>query len=1575
MQQDDPDRRMFDRLMKSEAASFRSPRDAEVFLRAASNYDDKYQLIARMASTTELGRQRLTEAAILCNTSELVNGALLSFLKTLQDPKLSRGTCTQLLNALVLVIVDAPGVLDKVADLAEAGRLTTIAPIGWFVLQAIRARADTREHRAVRRLVVILEGSDVPEARQIAVLLGTSDIEVPAEGGLPGGRHDNDHPDFRFISIIPTVAEIQCNDPYLPNRDTNGATVTSLLDDDSLEREAALLDRQFRLLREDMVGSVRHEINGHDSRAVRFTQASVTGVLLEKGRPACVLVTAYYPQGHRIRGLHGREKLEFAKNAKRILPRDSLVCLMRNDVPVLFGVVRRREAEDLAMEKHSLQVGLAPADGNFDPFLRLVGDASGDLVLMTASSSFFSYEPVLRSLQEMDFVPFAEEIVHVWEPAPAPDMDIGEALVEELFGFDDSQRRAIDAALDQRVSLIQGPPGTGKTYVGAFLARAFVASGDDTILCVCYTNHALDQFLEALLKAGIKQIVRLGGGCKSQILEPYRLERGRSELSKAEGRRLRELFALKDELQRDIADMSEQLSKAGLGQTLSNGGWAVVKDRYPSEVWACFRPQHRRDQFRLAGAAGKPDYLWKRWLKGQGQGDLKGQVAAPTYPEFDVWPLSLADRRTCALEWEEEYVRGPLLDRLSRKLRLYQETDSEIKQLQRVSEVSQLRAARVIGCTTTGASINRTLLDEVSPSIVIVEEAAEILEAHVLTSIGRRCDRLVMIGDHKQLRPKIDQHRLSVESGLGYDLNRSLFERMALRGFPMSTLETQHRMRPELSAIVRAMTYPELKDAPRVSTLPDRVKGLASSLVFIDHHFREAGDGDGSLSKTNKHEADMVTGIIGYLHKQGYAPGRITVLTPYLGQLLVLRKCILAASPGWGVVLGDLDREDLRREGEDPDAAPHVGGASAAPRETVRVATIDNFQGEEADIIVASLVRSNPEGNVGFMSEPERVNVLFSRARFGMIVLGDLTTFAACRKPAGRAMWAKLIALLGRRIYEGLPAVCVSHGTHTSVSSPSEFGIKVPDGGCTLPCGVQLPGCNHPCPLRCHVYDEAHQGVVCRAVVETVCRAGHLVERECSDPAREVCKTCNMLEKIEREAREAEERAQAEHRRLRDKAEIEQRDAQRRRADAEMRIVRGQQLREEKFRTLLAKIEADKLEKLEIARRDGEAADLEAAARDAEAQADNDIALARAAADREMAQLEQKTAAYIARSEARAAEAQQRIADEQRAAAETLERQRAESEARLAAAKEQADAAGTAARAAAQLAALQIHDAETAAVAKFADERRRQEEAASLALAGRDQRIEVIGTPEERQRLANVSRQCCVCFEEHRAMDGLACSGPETHYTCDECFGGHVRSEGSSGETRDARVFCPYRRSGCASEAFSDQIVARHVEPDTFQVYMDALKRVTEVRLAKEMEEQKKQEIRLELDRLQRLSDLERRADQEVRAIRDDILTLKCPRCARAFFDFDGCFALTCSCGCGFCAWCLEDCGTDAHRHVAHCKVGKGQVHSNIAAFHDTHRRRREGLLRAKLQRLPPDVQQLVLKILERDLDDLKMRL
>lgn len=314
----------------------------------------------------------------------------------------------------------------------------------------------------------------------------------------------------------------------------------------------------------------------------------------------------------------------------------------------------------------------------------------------------------------------------------------------------------------------------------------------------------------------------------------------------------------------------------------------------------------------------------------------------------------------------------------------------------------------------------------------------------------------------------MNNYQLTVEKGEGYDLNRSLFERLVLKGYPHETLSQQHRMRPEISALVRHLTYPDLIDAPKTQGRDD-IKGLRSNVTFIHHtepeddlvelnHFGDAGELVGTKSsKKNKHEVQMVLKILRYLGQQGYRTDQIVILTPYLGQLRALQEALKVDNDP---VLNDLDSADLVRAGLVTAAAAKL------VKKPIRLATIgmsrsyfcitsnrdfsDNYQGEESDIVIASLTRSNSDHKIGFMAAAERVNVLLSRARNGLIIIGNAETFQKAKVKEN--VWPKLIEFLSTKgyIYDGLPTRCERHPSRIAdLKYPDDFDQKSPDGGCT----------------------------------------------------------------------------------------------------------------------------------------------------------------------------------------------------------------------------------------------------------------------------------------------------------------------------------------------------------------------------------------------------------------------------------------------------------------------------------------------------------------------------------------------
>jgi hypothetical protein len=111
--------------------------------------------------------------------------------------------------------------------------------------------------------------------------------------------------------------------------------------------------------------------------------------------------------------------------------------------------------------------------------------------------------------------------------------------------------------------------------------------------------------------------------------------------------------------------------------------------------------------------------------------------------------------------------------------------------------------------------------------------------------------------------------------------------------------------------------------------------------------------------------------------------------------------------------------------------------------------TTDNYQGEESDIVVISLTRSNETHDIGFMAAQERLTVLLSRARNAMILVGNAQTLIQSQK--GGLLWQKVFKLLksGSHVFSGFPVYCERHPTRKALlQSSDDFDMLCPDGGC-----------------------------------------------------------------------------------------------------------------------------------------------------------------------------------------------------------------------------------------------------------------------------------------------------------------------------------------------------------------------------------------------------------------------------------------------------------------------------------------------------------------------------------------------
>ena len=461
------------------------------------------------------------------------------------------------------------------------------------------------------------------------------------------------------------------------------------------------------------------------------------------------------------------------------------------------------------------------------------------------------------------------------------------------------------------------------------------------ILVICFTNHALDQFLEDLLDIGIPaaSMVRLGSKFTPRT-HPLTLREQSNTY-----RLSREAWAIIENIRDEVNGMEQRLSSAitafrnitiSKAQLLEHIEFSADDESF---LIAFTIPELEDDMTRV-GRHGKvvdEYYLLNRWISNQDAGIFLNNVLESCKP---IWQMSNPKRQGILANWKQEILYEKVQD-IYNIARKYEECQNRLNDMFNERNAQLIKSKRIVACTTTAAAMYSRDLQTSSPEIVLVEEAGEIMESHILTAMGPNTRKLVLIGDHKQLRPKCSTFKLSVEKGDGYDLNRSLFERLVLGGLPHTTLSEQHRMCPEISSLIRQMTYPALVDAP--STLHRAgLRGFQNRLIFVnhDHHETKAAnlidrrEWESKGSKQNEFEVDMVLKCVRYLAQQGYGTDKIVILTPYLGQLRLLTDKI---SKEHDPVLNDLDSYDLVRAGLLPAATARL------TKRPIRISTIGKF--------------------------------------------------------------------------------------------------------------------------------------------------------------------------------------------------------------------------------------------------------------------------------------------------------------------------------------------------------------------------------------------------------------------------------------------------------------------------------------------------------------------------------------------------------------------------------------------------------------------------------------------------------
>ncbi|OAD02352.1 hypothetical protein MUCCIDRAFT_143979 [Mucor lusitanicus CBS 277.49] len=437
--------------------------------------------------------------------------------------------------------------------------------------------------------------------------------------------------------------------------------------------------------------------------------------------------------------------------------------------------------------------------------------------------------------------------------------------------------------------------------------------------------------------------------------------------------------------------------------------------------------------------------------------------------DVSMWPLQV--RLKAHKQWVDQRNAG-LEAKLNTLMKQYHQRSQDIRKCTADFEAKICRQNRVVGMTSTAAAKYHDLLEEMRPRVMVVEEAAEMLESHIISALTNSLEHLILIGDHQQLRPSTAVHELAENHALGV----SLFERLVMNDFPFTRLSHQRRMRPEIRSLINPIYKdPPLMDHPDVASYPP-ILGMDQSLFFLAHNEDETNMSE-SASKVNEHEAKMAAKLAVYLLLQGYQPEEITIITMYSGQKTMIKRAL---------------REERR-----PDIDP----------EPIQVSSVDGYQGEENKIIILSLVRSNAAGQIGFLKVVNRVCVSLSRAKHGFYILGNARLL--CEKSD---LWNEIVGNLeeqnGNMIGTKLVLKCQRHKQLTEVQWPVDF-TTVEEGGCQQACDAQLP-CGHKCMRRC-----CEACGPCIKPLSCKLPCGHTLDSECGkirrlalSPGNEKCPVC-----------------------------------------------------------------------------------------------------------------------------------------------------------------------------------------------------------------------------------------------------------------------------------------------------------------------------------------------------------------------------------------------------------------------------------------------------------------------------------
>lgn len=267
-----------------------------------------------------------------------------------------------------------------------------------------------------------------------------------------------------------------------------------------------------------------------------------------------------------------------------------------------------------------------------------------------------------------------------------------------------------------------------------------------------------------------------------------------------------------------------------------------------------------------------------------------------------------------------------------------------------------MKSAQVIATTCTGAG--DLTLKGLSFPYVIIDEATQVTEPNSLIPLMNNCQQLTLIGDPAQLSPTLlafipedDGSKLPQVK----QLTQTVFHRLQ-KVLPSYFLNEQYRMHPMIAEFPSTTFYNGKLNSAQLTREREPIKSplFVKPVMFIDVSSKETRCG---RSYKNEAESDVVKKVVVQLIEDNINPVNIAVLTPYAAQVINVQEYLTVKG--------------------------------------IEVCTIDAFQGREKDVIIFSTVRCNSHSSLGFIDDKYRMNVLLTRAKYGIVGIGCKKTLSS----------------------------------------------------------------------------------------------------------------------------------------------------------------------------------------------------------------------------------------------------------------------------------------------------------------------------------------------------------------------------------------------------------------------------------------------------------------------------------------------------------------------------------------------------------------------------------------------------